>query len=103
VRPTRTILAAFSLVAACAGPAAAPGPGAPPLPPATALPQPPAPAARSVARGATAEEARRILGAPARVERVPSATVAGLAYERWIYADGREVVIAGGKVLDVTP
>ncbi|HEX7623480.1 MAG TPA: hypothetical protein VF400_07890 [Anaeromyxobacteraceae bacterium] len=55
-----------------------------------------------VARGMEAAEVRRRLGAPQRVEQVPSAAVHGSRYERWSYG-AREVVLVDGKVIDVAP
>ncbi len=52
--------------------------------------------------GLAAAEVRRRLGAPQRVERIPSAAAPGAAYERWSYRD-REVVLLDGKVIDVVP
>jgi hypothetical protein len=66
---------------------------------------PPAAAAgvpSAVAPGLDAAEVRRRLGAPQRVERIPSAAAPGAAYERWSYRD-REVVLLDGKVIDVVP
>ena len=54
------------------------------------------------ARGMDAAEVRRRLGAPQRIEKIPSATVQGERYERWIY-DTREVVLLDRKVIDVLP
>jgi hypothetical protein len=66
---------------------------------------PPAAAASvpaAIAPGLDAAEVRRRLGAPQRVERIPSAAAPGAAYERWSYRD-REVVLLDGKVIDVVP
>ena len=49
-----------------------------------------------------AAEVRRRLGAPKRVEQVPSAAAHGTRYERWSYG-AREVVLVDGKVIDVVP
>ena len=56
----------------------------------------------SVDRGMDAAEVRRRLGAPQRVEQVPSAAVHGTRYERWSYG-AREVVLVDGKVIDLYP
>lgn len=56
----------------------------------------------SVARGMDGSEVRRRLGAPQRVEQVPSAAVHGARYERWSYGAG-EVMLVDGKVIDVLP
>lgn len=67
---------------------------------ATATATTPAPA--PVAPGLDGTEVRRRLGAPQRVERIPSAAAAGAAYERWSYRD-RQVLLLDGKVIDVVP
>jgi len=59
-------------------------------------------AGAAVARGMDAAEVRRRLGAPQRVEQVPSAAVHGTRYERWSYG-AREVVLVDGKVIDLYP
>jgi hypothetical protein len=53
-----------------------------------------------------AEAVRLAWGEPASVERTPSATAPGLAYERWSYGggpagQGRAVWLADGRVVDV--
>jgi hypothetical protein len=53
-----------------------------------------------------AAEVRRLLGDPARVERIPSVAARGAGYERWIYRSGgadREIVLLDGKVVDLLP
>lgn len=92
-------LAVMVAVLACASPrrpatSIAPT-AAPPAATAAAL-------ATGVAMGMDAAEVRRRLGAPKRVEQVPSAAVHGTRYERWSYG-AREVVLVDGKVIDVFP
>jgi hypothetical protein len=52
--------------------------------------------------GMEAAEVRRRLGAPERVEQIPSAAAQGARYERWSYGE-REVTLLDGKVVDVLP
>lgn len=96
-------LVAAALALGCGAPRVAP----PPVPPvAPVQPSAAAPSAKPipppVARGMGAAQVRRALGAPARVEAVPSAAAKGARYERWTYAD-RVVVLLDGEVVDVLP
>jgi len=113
MRPTRLRLAS-ALVVAMAGAAlgcaaARIAPAAPPSPAAPSRAAPSAaPIAAPVARGMDAATVRRLLGNPARVERIPSSAARGAGYERWFYAAAggaleRELVLLEGKVVDVLP
>jgi hypothetical protein len=104
MRPTRLLLAAFAAIAlSCASARSAPAPAAPAPPRAAAGA---VTAVAPVARGMDAAEVRRLLGDPARVERIPSVAARGAGYERWIYRSGgadREIVLLEGKVVDLLP
>ena len=113
MRPTRLRFASALIVAVtCAALGCAAARTAPAAPPSPALPSPAAPSAAAiaapVARGMDAAAVRRLLGEPARIERVPSSAARGAGYERWLYgatggAPEREVVLLDGKVVDVLP
>src|SRR6266536_3249967 len=99
MRPTRLRFASALIVAVtCAALGCAAARTAPAAPPSPALPSPAAPSAAAIAA-----PVRRLLGEPARVERVPSSAARGAGYERWLYgatggAPEREVVLLDGKV-----
>jgi hypothetical protein len=93
-------LAALAL--ACAAPRPPPSPVAPAAIAPPSVPGSAATSAPRVTRGMDAAQVRRVLGDPARVEKIGSVAAAGAVYERWIYAD-RELVLLEGKVVDVVP
>lgn len=95
---SRTLLLAACAALGCATSRPATPPPPAPLPAPTSA----APAGPVLPTGLDAQEVRRRLGEPERVERIPSAAASGAVYERWRYRD-REVVLLDGKVIDVVP
>jgi len=108
--PRALALALLLLALSCAAPARVAAPAAPTPPDPRIASYPAAIQAaireRRVVRGMDAQAVRLAWGDPAAVERTPSATAPGLAYERWAYGAGpggpaRAVWLADGRVVDV--